>query len=70
MKKPKEYLEELEDYHLDIKYHQDGCTIAHTKLSVGFAINILEEMKLILNDDDCDYALDSKIQELKIYLDG
>lgn len=64
-------IEELEDRHLDLKWteymsnkeHAD----LHTKLSIQFAIEVLEETaKLCFSDRS---IVEDKIQELKTYLD-
>ena len=78
-------IEELEDKHLNTINTGIGNTEEelaeywfskqkeHTKLSIQFAISVLEEVQkeneLIFLDLDLDQYLSKKIQELKQYLD-
>ncbi len=59
-------IEELEDKHFYISHqHRES----HTKLSIQFAISVLEEMEYNILSDMEICKFESKIQELKQYLD-
>lgn len=64
-------IEELEDKHFNIDEGNVEIPISfvnsHTKLSIQFAIEILEELHS--KNVSYFYFVDSKIQELKQYLD-
>lgn len=70
-------IEELNEKHLELIRNPKGCSLigkSHTKLSIQFAIKVLEELKQIAINRDFNYvAYDNllyfKIQELKQYLD-
>ena len=59
-------IEELEDKHFYISHqHRES----HAKLSIQFAISVLEEMEYNILSDMEICKFESKIQELKQYLD-
>ena len=65
-------IEELENEHFQISDEFDRCAEQHTKLSIEFAISVLEEFNPYwVGDVTMVYTteIESKIQELKQYLD-
>lgn len=67
-------IQELENKHCDIfndLFDDYGSHYEeHTKLSIQFAIEMLNEILETIGISDCDYdiAIDNKIEELKKYL--
>ena len=66
-------IEELEDKHFNIDEGNVEIPISfvnsHTKLSIQFAIEILEEFKICNSLGELPDIIEDKIQELKQYLD-
>lgn len=62
-------IEELEHKHFIIPEQAYKSSKQHTKLSIQFAINVLEEMEYNILSDMEICKFESKIQELKQYLD-
>ena len=68
-------IQELEDKHADIRFQplnfDEFYEVKHTKLSVEFAISVLEEFTIQYCECgriDDNVEIESKIQELKQYL--
>lgn len=61
-------IEELKGKHVSARYRNDGNYEEHTKLSVEFAISVLEELHEKNKYKEGSQALYYKIQELKQYL--
>jgi hypothetical protein len=71
-------IQELEDKHFNTRYsmlnYDTSFEVEHTKLSVEFAIGVLEELNKTFKDSGdsnwwYEMKVENKIEELKTYLD-